>query len=164
MMRSYMLSYLAEQAESLGAGFAQRFANPWLVWEPGNWHPPKREAETSTDVALPTGPNHPSSADALCFELKSDLGGPGLHIGRDPTNDVVVNDATVSREHLMLIHEAGAWLARPVAGRLVKVGGIATSFDSKVHSGIAITLGSVQLTFYDPAGLLGRLGRGKVKA
>src|SRR5260370_28528593 len=57
--------------------------------------------------------NLPRRGDGLCFEL-STAGGNGhsiLRVGREPGSDIVINDTTVSREHLLLTADASArWL------------------------------------------------------
>src|SRR5688500_14207309 len=74
----------------------------WLIWEPGAWKVPHVGANmASTQIAAPQLPNRPPQGDCLCFELKP-AAAVKLKIGRAPENDIVLNDATVSREHLLL--------------------------------------------------------------
>lgn len=159
-----MISFLSNRALLLKKEFTTRHPHAWLVWEPGGWNPPAKAALSAT-LQPPKKATQPAVGDALCFELKPPAGKPSLSVGRDPANDLVLNDATVSREHLLLNHDAGKWSVLAVASN-VKIGTVTPSFTTPVAlvSGVGISLGSVQLTYYDPPGLLVRLAAEHVKA
>src|SRR6185436_9335847 len=93
----------------------------------------------------------PRVGDALCFYL----GKPGelpLRIGREVGNEIVLNDATVSRIHLALLPStAGGWMAKPAGGKVTRFDGASFEGDEAValKSGAQLELGQVKLTFHD---------------
>src|SRR5687768_3672122 len=103
-VRAYLLSLLGVQRIKEGPRFITSHPHQWLVWEPGVWQPaPRGQDALMTRVASPEHPVtpgfRPSTGDALCFELAERR---ALKIGRAHSCDVQINDATVSREHLLL--------------------------------------------------------------
>lgn len=156
-----MMSFLAVRSAAMGATFLQKHPGPWLVWEPGNWHVPQEgtPAQKQTLVGWRTD-GAPPKGDALCFQLKLPPGSDVLRVGRDAGNNVVLNDATVSREHLLLTPaDGGAWEAEPAKDRVVQVGGqpLPQGRRTRLRSGSQLVLGGVTLTYYDAAGMAVRL-------
>jgi Inner membrane component of T3SS, cytoplasmic domain len=155
MARSYLLSFMATRAAVLGAGFAAKYPGAWLVWEPGAWHAPESGGLSRKTLVGFKPMNTPSGTDALCFQLALDEGKTTVRVGRDEKSDVVVNDATVSREHLILNRTPhGLWEASPAKDRQVKKDGalLEALRPSPVTSGARLELGSVTMTFYDGPG------------
>ncbi len=156
MVRSVLISVLVRQHLSLRSEFAKRYPNAWLVWEAGAWSvsgdgeqnvahtlPPAEDLQD----CLPTG-------DVLCFELATSSPDQTLSLGRASQNDIVINDSTVSREHLVLArNSSGEWSADitsptpqvSISGRHL-VHGKPTS----LRQGDVLKVGEVLLTFYDP--------------
>jgi hypothetical protein len=156
MVRSVLLSVLVRQHLSLRNEFAKRYPHAWLVWEAGAWSvsgdgeqnvahtlPPAEDLQD----CLPTG-------DVLCFELATAVAGQTLTLGRASQNDIVINDSTVSREHLVLtLGASGEWIADltsptpqvSISGRHL-VHGKPTS----LRQGDVLKVGEVLMTFYDP--------------
>lgn len=154
MVRSYLISFLATRAAVLGSGFGQKYPGAWLVWEPGAWHAPELGSARKTIAGFKPA-NTPSGSDALCFQLQLEAGKTVVKIGRDEKSDVVINDATVSREHLTLTPgPQDLWTVTPARDRVVKKDGVALPPEkpSPLAPGARLELGSVTLTFYDPAG------------
>src|SRR5262249_12428371 len=115
-VRAFLLSILA--VRRYGAkDFSRAYPHPWLIWEPGVWLPAAPSA-VSTDTLSSSGRgDHPQkTGDALCFELGQRR---TLKIGRSKACDIQINDATVSREHLLLEPEpiATEWVATPTTTR-----------------------------------------------
>src|SRR5262249_39386970 len=113
MVRAYLLSLLVRQRLALKDQFQARYPHAWLVWEPGVWRVSASLAEQSMGRSrLPSGDDedHPPQGDALCFELSTSArnGDAVLRVGREPGSDIVINDTTVSREHLLLTANADA--------------------------------------------------------
>ena len=155
MVRSVLLSLLVRQHLSLRDEFAKRYPNAWLVWEAGAWSisgdgeqnvahtlPPAEDLQD----CLPTG-------DVLCFELAISTPDQTLSLGRASQNDIVINDSTVSREHLVLArNSSGGWTANltspapqvAISGRQL-VHGKPTS----LRQGDVLKVGEVLMTFYD---------------
>lgn len=163
MVRAYLMSFVARQALLLKDKLATRYPNAWLVWEPGAWSaPPVQGNDTAT--RLPTAGSAvtaPQRGDALCFELDLPPKATLLRLGRASENDIVVNDATVSREHLRLTRQAnGRWSAEasPQAkstflGPLFLMPGKPV----QLSDGQKLKVGDVVFTFHEPASFVTRL-------
>lgn len=154
MVRSVLLSVLVRQHLSLKHEFRKRYPHPWLVWEAGAWNvsevgeqnvahtqPPAEDLQD----CLPTG-------DVLCFELATSSPQQKLRLGRASLNDIVINDATVSREHLTLTSNAGEWCAELESPTRAAISGRALARGKPValHQRDVLKVGEVLLTFYDP--------------
>src|SRR4051812_32130275 len=101
MTRALLLSLLSRQALMLKAsGFRERYPHGWLVWEAGGWNVPDI-GEDMGNTRLPSGDMADClpQSDVLCFELPPPAADAVIKVGRAPECDVVINDATVSREH-----------------------------------------------------------------
>lgn len=156
MVRSVLLSVLIRQQLTLKEDFRKRYPHPWLVWEAGAWDvsgageqnvgrtvPPVDDLQD----CLPTG-------DVMAFELEVSENSKALTLGRSAQNDIVINDTTVSREHLVLTASSpDAWTVETkgpeqqlsVSGRNVVHG---TSVP--LRPGDVLKVGGVLLTLYDP--------------
>ncbi|MDY7232191.1 FHA domain-containing protein [Hyalangium rubrum] len=167
MARSLLLSLLVRQSMALKERFRARYPHPWLVWEAGAWNVPETEQRqnvAATQFPAPDLRDCLPAGDALCFELVT-LGpvSSSLSLGRSSSNALVINDATVSREHLAL-HGApnGQWSveAQPKASP-VKLDGVLLQPGQPVVlvPGARLELGDVRLTFHDPEGFFLRLGQ-----
>lgn len=156
MTRAYLLSFLARQYLVLKQGFDARYKNPWLVWEPGSWRAPPANAGVA-ETRLPgagTMPGRAVPGDALCFELaiKADRKEP-LRIGRADESELVISDATVSREHCLLRRDERGWFVKASTSvKSLKVGGcmLPAGTEAKLEPGQTLDLGEVKLTFLDP--------------
>src|SRR6266498_1917201 len=116
MVPSYLISFLSTRALLLKDQFPTKHPGSWLVWEPGNWHAPAIAASVAKTLGPQERPTTPAKGDALCFQLSSLGNKQSLKAGRDPGSDLVLNDATVSREHLLLLYEGrNVWSAQPLA-------------------------------------------------
>jgi hypothetical protein len=165
-IRAFLLSLLVRQFLVLREGFAQKYPFSWLVWEPGNWSAPRTRDPDTADTQMPTGkaPTQAQNGDSLCFEL---VQGPvprkqTLNVGRGSENDIVINDATVSREHVVLsLGDDGQWAARAAQATSTLLCGVALSASAPrpLHSGDTLQMGDVLLTFYERTGFTSRLER-----
>jgi len=163
MVPSYLLSLLKVQAVAMGDKFGERYPYHWLIWEPGTWTAPASAHDT-----VHVDPRHAPAGgvgrgDALSFALKPSLGRPDLlTIGRNHTNDIVINDATVSRQHAVLrAQPGGSWAIEIGKGvkaltRLAEVD-LRPADPLQLKSGAQLRLGDVRLTYYDLPGLMKRL-------
>lgn len=155
MFRAYLLSYLARQYAILKASFDARHRQAWLVWEPGTWNAPPANAAVS-ETRLPSQRARPSPIgdDALCFELltKPDAA-KAYRIGRADDSELVLSDATVSREHCTLRCEGGRWYVKAsptVKSMTVDGKNLGAGNEVQLRSGHSLQLGEVRLTFMDP--------------
>jgi hypothetical protein len=159
LVRAYPLSELERLVRTSTDRFRARFAHPWLVWEPGSWQIGSPFEQTmmpgddEADIAL-------RRTESLAFALDFGAGPQFLRIGRATDCDVVVNDATVSREHLALTRDlAGQWRVEPLTDGYTHCREVLAVGQSRVVvSGDRIRAGEVLLTFYGEVGLMERLG------
>ena len=159
MVRAYPLSELERLVRAGTDRFRARFAHPWLVWEAGSWQIGSPFEQTmmpgddESDLSL-------RRTEPLAFALDFGAGPQFLRIGRATDCDVVVNDATVSREHLALTRDlGGVWRIEPLTDGYSHCREILTVGQARtVVSGDHIRAGEVLMTFHDPVGLIERLG------
>lgn len=162
MTRALLLSLLSRQCLLLKAhGFRERYPHGWLVWESGVWNVPEAGEELgatrlpSRDIAdcLP-------QSDVLCFELAPPEPGVRMKIGRGAENDIVINDATVSREQLQVGFEGERWWVQPMEGAArCEVNGIAMDREHRTPliTGVTLRIGDVRLTYHSPDSFLARV-------
>jgi hypothetical protein len=161
-LKSYLISWLKKRVSGDMEAFEREHPGPWLVWEAGPWRPPSRDRTTLID---PGEPGRSSSGDALALLVEPRPGrarSDGVRLGRGPENDMVVDDGTLSRMHLLLRVEGGRWTVEDLrSSNGTKVDGM--PLDGKavpIESGSRIDAGTVRLTFYDSKGLYLRLKHG----
>ncbi|MCP3058774.1 FHA domain-containing protein [Myxococcus sp. K38C18041901] len=165
MARALLLSLLVRQHLALKEKFRAKYPHPWLVWEAGAWNVPEtvdgnvgatRLPLTDLKDCLPAG-------DAMCFELVALAERGPIRLGRASQNNaLVVNDATVSREQLILTPQPDAsWhVARVADARPVKLDGRELPDAGVVLTpGARLEVGDVRLTFHDAAGFDERISR-----
>jgi hypothetical protein len=155
-VHAYLLSFLALQYLVLRDRFADRYPHSWLAWEPGAWSVPAREDTHSTrlPVAQPVVGGHMQS-DALCFELAP----RPLRLGRAESSDIPINDATVSRDHLLLTADRDEhWLLTSASARGTRVGAMLVPPGRSVElwTGVRVTAGAAVFTFLGPMDFLER--------
>ena len=156
-MKTYLISWLRknhaghrlEQFERLRPG-------PWLVWEAGPWRPPSARRET-----LQAGPDTRllASGESLAIELAAKDGGAEVRLGRDADCDLVIDDATLSRIHLVLRRDAtGGWTGQDAGSRNgTKIDGAPATMPLPLREGSVLEAGAVRLSFYRAPGLFARL-------
>ncbi len=160
-MKSYLLSWLKKTHAGLKLeDFERNMPGPWLVWEAGPWRPPSARRDT-----LVAGPSTRllASGESLAIELAPKGRGADVALGRDASNDLVVDDATLSRVHLVFRRDTlGRWTVRDAGSRNgTKVDGApASDAPVAVGPGAVIEAGAVRLTFYDASGLFLRIRAG----
>jgi len=164
-VRAYLLSMLAVRRYG-EKDFTKTFSNPWLIWEPGAWVPASPGAVSSdTHASGVRGYNPQSTGDALCFELAERR---PLKVGRSRSCDVQINDATVSRDHLLLEPEpiGLGWFAKPsTLSNTTELNGTKLTTQSLPLRALdKLRLGDVTLSFADQSALLERLDQQLKKA
>jgi hypothetical protein len=159
-VKSYLLSWLGKaHGARTREEFEQALPGPWLVWEAGPWRPPSPRRET---IAAGPGTRLLASGESLAIRLAPRDGGAEVKLGRDAANDLVIDDATLSRTHLVLHRDPlGRWTARDAGSRNgTRVDGVPATAPLALVPGSRIEAGAVRLTFYDAAGLHLRLRSG----
>lgn len=156
-MKTYLISWLKKNhAGQRLEDFERARGGPWLVWEAGPWRPPSARRDT-----LVAGPETRllASGESLAIQLVAKDGGPEVRLGRDADNDLVIDDATLSRVHLYLRRAAtGEWSAQDAGSRNgTKVDGAPALAALPLRQASVLEAGAVRLTFYDAAGLYARL-------
>lgn len=164
MARSLLLSLLVRQHLALKEKFRARYPHPWLVWESGVWNVPESSEQNHGTTRLPTSDLRDClpAGDAMCFELAPGPGRDSLPLGRSSNNVFVINDATVSREHLVLHCQSdGQWLVEALAqgGPAILSGKrLRPGLPTLLESGMQLQLGDVRLTFHDAESFHTRMG------
>ena len=151
-----MLSLLKQRFASESDLLQRQFPGFWLIWEPGRWHI-SGVFETTLDVSK----EQPKLkvADSLCFYLRSDT---PLKLGRSPDCDMVINDATVSREHLVLEPVGATWQLKVLSSQsttFVDTRALNQNDSRLLQSGQLIQIGDARLTYVDTEGLGARLAQ-----
>jgi hypothetical protein len=155
MVPSFLASFLRAQQQRLDQSFATTWNGPWLVWEASPWRAaPKAMMRT---VKFDGGaPVQSKKADVLCFFLGNQA--TRIVIGREPPCDVVINDLTVSRQHVALSREGERWTASAIDGREVLLAGKPLgATEVLLAPRVPLQLGGVHLSFHDTTSLLQRL-------
>lgn len=166
MARALLLSLLVRQHMALKEKFRARYPHPWLVWEAGGWNVSETGAQSVATTLVPEDALRDClpPGDAMCFELVRGADRGSLQVGRASHNTFVINDATVSREHLLL-HPApdGSWTVEALrrASSPVSMDGRRLEAGHRVllTPNARLELGDVHLTFHDPDGFHARIGR-----
>ena len=151
MTRALLLSLLSRQCLLLKPpAFRERYPHGWLVWESGVWNVPEvgEELGTTRVPAREIADCLPES-DVLCFELAPAR--KELTLGRSTENDIVINDATVSRTHLRASFDGERWWVEPLPDSAeVTLNGIQLERGRKtpLENGEKIRIGDVTLTYH----------------
>ena len=157
---SYLSSFLWMQQLRGADTFAQKYPGEWLVWEPGHWQAPNPRGMTLTvsfSGDAGKGARAPAG-DSLCFHLGVATDARAVSVGREPQNELVINDGTVSREHAQLFGRGALWNVKPAGGRTLTVNGTPVpEAGLPLLPGKVVLLGGVNLSFHDSASLLRRL-------
>ncbi|HEY3446614.1 MAG TPA: FHA domain-containing protein [Myxococcales bacterium] len=162
MVKAYLLSFLARQYLLLQNNFSARYPNCWLAWEPGAWSSVPLHGGDKLATRMPTAPPGnspaPSQGDALCFELPPRQ----LKLGRAAESDIVINDATVSRDHALLdLAPTGTWSLTPKSAHETVVDNVPLPAGKPVvlKPGAHIRAGNVMLTLHDQTQFLARIDK-----
>ena len=155
------MSLLARQLALLGERFKTRYPHPWLVWEPtGSVRATDEDQANAGRTQVPQSVVHarPEGSDALCFPVGPDK---QVKVGRAKTNDIVIDDMTLSREHFLLFLEGTTWhlaLAEPVTcATFVRRMSVQSGKPVFLVDGCAIKAGDAELTFYEGVSIIDRL-------
>ena len=157
-MRGYLLSWLARQyREADLKKFLRERPEDWLVWEAGPWRPPSprgRDTISPTDLQASF-----ASGEPVALVLDPPPGGRVVRLGRGPDNELVIDEATLSRAHLAFARNGDHWLVRDVgSSNGTRVGAVRIGRDPvPVRPGTVIEAGAARLTFYDPPSMFLRL-------
>jgi hypothetical protein len=151
-----------QHASSDARTFEDKFAGSWLVWEAGPWRPPQGGHATLFAIGR-TAPT--PSEEALVLHIAPRAGRArfeGVRLGRGAENDLVVDDATISRAHLLFrldresctVEDLGSSNGTLVDGAPVHGAAVALA------PGACIEAGAVRFTYYDAKGLRLRIRHG----
>jgi len=158
-VRGYLISWLAKH--SIGQhldDFVRERPEEWLVWEAGPWRPTYQNKDTLAHEGERSSPPH-GAGESLAIALDLNPKKPYLSLGRGPDNDICIDDATLSRLHLLFTKEHGAWTVRDAGSTNgTTVEGARLGPDPvQLQPGVRVVAGSVRLTYYDSGGLYLRL-------
>ena len=160
-MRSFLLSVLVRRYGGVELeAFRRTHPHDWLVWEPGVWRPAlKTTTLIMQKLVLPTVPAPNADGEALAFALDTNADKP-VTVGRAPTCDIPVNDATLSQIHLQLMHGPGGWTVRDAGSRngsWLEAAPLTAGTPFALTSGAKLRTGQVMLTYYSPGGMFARI-------
>jgi hypothetical protein len=148
-----LLSKLRTQGE---AAFSSK--SRWLVREPSPWQPP----ELDVRATMPILPSVSLSAgnESLAIELMPSASRALITLGRAESNDVVLNDGTLSKRHLHFTPADAAWTVTDAGsynGTFLDGVKLDSHQPYPLRDGSLLKAGQVELTFHDAAGLILRL-------
>ena len=162
-MNSHLLSSLISRFKDADlAQFEKAHPHDWLVWEPGAWRAPQRTTMVVAQKLDLTGA--PKGLEALALVLAAKKPDEQLVLGRELC-DLVINDATLSQRHLLLMHApSGGWTVRDAGSRNGSWFENTQMEPGRPHplkSGTKLRAGQVQLTYYGPAEMFARIRGGR---
>jgi hypothetical protein len=96
----------------------------------------------------------PTASDAVCYALWPDASKGELQVGRATTNDLIINDLTVSRLAFRL-QPADGWRLVPEAPNVSVLG--APEGPVTLSSGQVVRVGDLRLTYLSAPAMLHRL-------
>jgi pSer/pThr/pTyr-binding forkhead associated (FHA) protein len=156
--QSFLSSVLRTQAQRADKPFGVTWEGNWLVWEQGAFKVPPRSAMRTMPFTAHTGGIAPPR-DVMCFFVGK-AAAQSLVVGRDLACDIAVNDGTVSRRHVELLAEQGAWYVKVVDGREASLDGVpVTATGVPLKAGQTLRVGGVEFSFHDTASILQRIAR-----
>jgi hypothetical protein len=163
MVPAYLVSLLTRQVALLQRdGFLKKHPHPWLVWEAGNWDPPRSPAESdagATRLPDPKRPERPGAGDALCFELVAKDKDHLFKVGRSSECEIVLNDMTISREQFHLDSKAGKWVLVPITNAHTQLFGRELEAPIELTRESPLKVGHLTLTFCPAAQFAERLAK-----
>ncbi len=158
-MKAYLLLEFARRARQLPLEeFLVKSPGEWLIWEPGRWRPvgnrPGTIAYEPPTIAEPPG------GEALAIKLELLPGRADVRLGRVPESDISIDDATVSRTHLVFKRTQHTWrLSDPGSSNGSTIDGkkLYEGQELPLSDGSRITAGGVRLTYHDARGFYWRI-------
>ena len=161
MVPAYLVSLLTRQVQMLQREeFLKRHPHPWLVWEPGNWDPPRTPTESDigkTHLPDPSRPAGPGAGDALCFELVAKDSEHLFRVGRSSDCEIVLNDMTVSREQFHLAIKDSVWTLVPLQSARTSLEARDVTGPVKLERAASLQAGGLKLSFVPAPAFVDRL-------
>lgn len=157
--RAFLTSLLVKRRDAMGVErFVEKHPGAWLVWEPGKWNPAPSAEESDAQATQRASRStaRPLKGDALVFVLDPEPP-RDLVLGRSSEAHVLVNDMTVSREHLRLTCDAAGWAVSAIAPTTLDDEPLFAGRLTPLSNGARLACGDVRFTFYDSTGFLERL-------
>lgn len=148
------------------AGFAQKVVTPVLLWEANAALNPSDEQWNRTESGVSDRNTRPRPGEPLVFELKKHPGkknpfSMGVTLGRVDTNDLVIDDASISRFHAWFQNDPKAgWLvvdAESKNGSIVNGTRVAANAKTPLVDGMRLRFGDIEVLFLAPASLVARI-------
>lgn len=138
---------------------------PVLIWET----PTSRAADPALPTLTGTTQHRPLGGDALVMEVRKVVGAAnpfvfGVTVGRVDTNDIVIDDGSVSRFHayLQLDAKLGRWVvvdAESKNGTWVAGKKVGPQERTPVADTARLRFGFVEVTFLEPRTFISRLAK-----
>lgn len=149
--------------------FRARLTVPVLIWVGG---PAEKRPEGFDSEQVPThagsSPSRPGNGDVVVLTLvkqdaRANAFAMGITVGRVATNDVVMDDPSISRFHAYFQHDErkGGWTVTDADSQNgTFVDGKKTAGHQPVADGARVTFGSVSTRFLEPEKFFAWLGAG----
>lgn len=154
--------YLANKA-----GFPLLVTTPVLLWESTEALNPADEQWNQTESGIKGRADKPRPGEPVVFELKKDPKkknpfAMGVTLGRVETNDVVIDDASISRFHAWFQQDpkSSGWLvvdAESKNGSMLNAVKLKPNAKTPLVDGARVRFGEIELLFMLPAGLVRRI-------
>lgn len=159
-MKSYLLSsFIRTHAHLDEEAFRLSEPTSWLVWEAGPWKP--GGARTLHAIPPPSAAKSTPGAEALAYTLAPrDASKDQLTMGRAPTCDIVINDGTISNQHLIFTRAGTGWTVQDAGSRngsTLNGQPLESGKPQVLVSSARLMAGSVAFSFYEPKDMLWRL-------
>jgi hypothetical protein len=154
------LTTVAAQFLANGSVFKASMKNPVLIWKAAPVDVVAGESWKGTHSGA--GPSRPNEGEAVVFDVKKEPGKPnafsmGVTIGRIDTNDIRLDDASVSRFHAWLQEDGKGWLlcdADSKNGTFVDGKRLAANEKAPVKDKAKLKFGEVEVTFLEVDALI----------
>ncbi len=148
------------------AGFAKKLTVPVLLWEANDALNPADEQWNRTESGISDRNTRPRPGEPLVFELKkvADKKNPfsmGVTLGRVDTNDIVIDDASISRFHAWFQDDPKlGWVvvdAESKNGSHLNRIKLVANKKSALADGALVRIGEIDLIFLSPQALVKRI-------
>ncbi|MDQ3266081.1 MAG: FHA domain-containing protein [Myxococcota bacterium] len=161
MGTSYLLSGLSAYAKAIDLpGFKTRYPYHWVVWEAGDWQPPR---SSTIQIDKEAFRKMVAGAESLAMGLEERPGPEGtllqLTLGRSSRAELAVSDGTISERHLVFTREPAGWNVRDVGSRngsLLNGVPLPVGDPRLLTNGEQLQAGQVRFTYYTPEGMYAR--------
>lgn len=158
------LTTLASLFLTSPTGFRNSLKNPVLIWKAP---PSEVSGQTWQGTHSGVGPARPHEGEAIVFDVRKDPSkhnafAMGVTIGRVDSNDIPLDDVSVSRFHAWLQGDAKGWVvcdAESKNGTFLDGKRLVPNQKVPVKDKAKLKFGEVEVTFLEVEGLIAMMER-----